>query len=161
MSMTSITLICRPTRDPELKSSPSGVIFTTLDVAVTKGFGDKEHPNYFRAYCKNDMAQRVINAGVKKGSLIYITGDLDIRPFTRKDGSTGTANEITVFDWGYVNTGKPKSDDNAQTQNGTTAAAAQNIPPQTPPAQAPQYNPYANVPQPQFEEIGDDDELPF
>ena len=160
MSMTSITLICRPTRDPELKSSPSGVIFTTLDVAVTKGFGDKEHPNYFRAYCKNDMAQRVINAGVKKGSLIYITGDLDIRPFTRKDGSTGTANEITVFDWGYVNTGKPKSDDNSQTQNGTPAAA-QNIPTQTSPAQAPQYNPYANVPQPQFEEIGDDDELPF
>jgi len=160
MSMTSITLICRPTRDPELKSSPSGVIFTTLDVAVTKGFGDKEHPNYYRAYCKNDMAQRVINAGVKKGSLIYITGDLDIRPFTRKDGSTGTANEITVFDWGYVNTGKPKSDDNSQTQNGTPAAA-QNIPTQTPPAQAPQYNPYANVPQPQFEEIGDDDDLPF
>ena len=160
MSMTSITLICRPTKDPELKSSPSGVIFTTLDVAVTKGFGDKEHPNYFRAYCKNDMAQRVINAGVKKGSLIYITGDLDIRPFTRKDGSTGTANEITVFDWGYVNTGKPKSEDSTQTQNGTPAAA-QNIPTQTPPAQAPQYNPYANVPQPQFEEIGDDDELPF
>ena len=160
MSMSSITIICRPTRDPELRSSPSGVIFTTLDVAVTKGFGDKEHPNYFRAYCKNDMAQRVINAGVKKGSLIYITGDLDIRPFTRKDGSTGTANEITVFDWGYVNTGKPKSDDNSQTQNGTPAAA-QNIPTQTPPAQAPQYNPYANVPQPQFEEIGDDDDLPF
>ena len=160
MSMTSITLICRPTRDPELKSSPSGVIFTTLDVAVTKGFGDKEHPNYFRAYCKNDMAQRVINAGVKKGSLIYITGDLDIRPFTRKDGSTGIANEITVFDWGYVNTGKPKSDDNSQTQNGSPAAT-QNVPAQNPPAQAPQYNPYANVPQPQFEEIGDDDDLPF
>ena len=160
MSMSILTIICRPTRDPEFRTSPSGVIFTTLDVAVTKGFGDKEHPNYFRAYCKNDMAQRVINAGVKKGSLIYITGDLDIRPFTRKDGSTGTANEITVFDWGYVNTGKPKSDDNAQTQNGTPAAA-QNIPTQTPPAQALQYNPYANVPQPQFEEIGDDDELPF
>ena len=159
MSMTSITLICRPTRDPELKSSPSGVIFTTLDVAVTKGFGDKEHPNYFRAYCKNDMAQRVINAGVKKGSLIYITGDLDIRPFTRKDGSTGTANEITVFDWGYVNTGKPKSDDNVQAQNGTQAAA-QNIPAQTPPAQTPQYNPYGGV-QPDFQEIGDDDDLPF
>ena len=160
MSMTSITLICRPTKDPELRTSPSGVTYTTLDVAVTKGYGDKEHPNYFRAYCKNDMAQRVSNAGVKKGSLIYITGDLDIRPFTRKDGSTGTANEITVFDWGYVNTGKPKSDDNSQTQNGTPAAA-QNVPAQTPPAQAPQYNPYANVPQPQFEEIGDDDELPF
>ena len=159
MSMSSITIICRPTRDPELRSSPSGVIFTTLDVAVTKGFGDKEHPNYFRAYCKNDMAQRVINAGVKKGSLIYITGDLDIRPFTRKDGSTGTANEITVFDWGYVNTSKPKSDDNSQTQNGTPAAA-QNIPAQTPPAQAPQYNPYGGV-QPDFQEIGDDDDLPF
>ena len=77
MSMTSITLICRPTKDPELRTSPSGVTFTNLDVAVTKGYGDKEHPNFFRAFCKNEMAQRVINAGVKKGSLIYITGDLD------------------------------------------------------------------------------------
>ena len=77
MSMTSITLICRPTKDPELRTSPSGVTFTNLDFAVTKGYGDKEHPNFFRAFCKNEMAQRVINAGVKKGSLIYITGDLD------------------------------------------------------------------------------------
>ena len=158
MSMSSLTIICRPTRDPELRSSPSGVIFTTLDVAVTKGFGDKEHPNYFRAYCKNDMAQRVINAGVKKGSLIYITGDLDIRTFTRKDGSAGTANEITVFDWGYVNTGKPKSDDSTQ-QNDTSA---QSIPTQ------PTFAPigsikdlYAAGQQPQFEEIGEDNDLPF
>ena len=84
MSMTSITIICRPTKDPELRTSPSGVTYTTLDVAVTKGYGDKEHPNYFRAFCKNEMAQRVINAGVKKGSLIYITGDLDIRPYTKR-----------------------------------------------------------------------------
>ena len=55
---------------------------------------------------------------------------------------------------------KPKSDDIAQTKN-CTQAAAQNTPAQTPPAQAPQHNTYANVPQSQFEEIGDDDELLF
>jgi len=159
MSMTSISIICRPTRDPELKSTPSGVIFTTLDVAVTKGFGEKEHPNYFRAICKNDMAQRVINAGVKKGSLIYITGDLDLRPYPKKDGTQGISNDINVFDWGYVNTGKPKSDENSH--NGTAPAAAQNAAAQTPPAQAGAYNPYGGTQQPQFEEIGDDDELPF
>ena len=160
MSLTSITLICRSTKDPELRTSPSGVTYTTLDVAVTKGYGDKEHPNYFRAYCKNDMAQRVINAGVKKGSLIYITGDLDIRPYTRKDGSTGTANEITVFDWGYVNSGKPKTDDNTQTtQNDATA---QSISAQS--AFAPVgsiKDLYAAGQQPQFEEIGEDEDLPF
>ena len=109
MSMTGITIICRPTKDPELRTTPGGVTFTSLDVAVTKGFGEKEHPNYFRAFCKNDMAQRVINAGVKKGSLIYITGDLDIRTYTRKDGTTGTSNDINVYDWGYVSTGRPKA----------------------------------------------------
>ena len=66
---------------------------------------------------------------------------------------------LLICDWGYVNSGKPKSEDGTQTQNGTPAA--QNTLAQTPPAQAPQYNPYANVPQPQFEEIGDDDDLPF
>lgn len=158
MSMTTITIICRPTRDPELKTTTSGVIFTSLDVAVNKGYGEKEHPNYFRAFCKNETAQRIINAGVKKGSLIYITGDLDIRTYTKKDGTTGTSNDINVFDWGYVQTGKPKSDDNAQTQNGVSAAA-QNIP-QMSPTQTGSYNPYSGA-QPQFEEISADDDLPF
>ncbi len=161
MSMTSITLICRPTKDPELRTSPSGVTFTNLDVAVTKGYGDKEHPNYFRAFCKNEMAQRVINAGVKKGSLIYITGDLDIRPYTKKDGTIGLSNEITVFDWGYVNSGKPKTDDGTQAQNGTQAAA-QNTQAQAPLSPVGSYKDiYAVGVQPQFEEIGEDDDLPF
>ena len=159
MSMTSITLICRPTKDPELRTSPSGVIFTNLDVAVTKGYGDKEHPNYFRAFCKNEMAQRVINAGVKKGSLIYITGDLDIRPYTKKDGTTGVSNEITVFDWGYVNSGKPKTDDNTQAQNDATAQSILAQPAFAPVGSIKDL--YASGQQPQFEEIGEDDDLPF
>lgn len=106
------------------------------------------------------MAQRIINVGVRKGSLIYITRDLDIRPYTKKDGTTGTSNDINVFDWGYVQTSKSKSDDTTQTQNGTASAATQNISPQILSAQTGTYNPYKGA-QPQFEEISNDDDLPF
>ncbi len=148
--LSTITLIGRPTKDPELMTSKVGVPYVCLDIAVNKGFGDKEHANYYKAYLKDEAANRVIKAGVKKGSAIFVTDDLDIRTFTKKDGSTGTSCDINVMDWGYVSTGKAKTDTSAQ--NSGTA-------PQNAPEQA--YNPYQGNAQPQFEEIGDDDELPF
>ena len=149
--LSTITLIGRPTKDPELMTSKAGVPYVCLDIAVNKGFGDKEHPNYYKAYLKDEAANRVIKAGVKKGSALFITGDLDIRTYTKKDGTIGTSCDVNVMDWGYVSTGKAKTDTPAQ-QNGGSAG-------QTEPQ--PTYNPYPGNVQPQFEEIGDDDDLPF
>lgn len=70
-----------------LDISPSGVIFTNIDVVATKGYGEKEHPNAPLVFNKNKTEQCVINADVKKSSLIYITGDLDNRPYPKKDAS--------------------------------------------------------------------------
>ena len=67
--------------------SPSGVIFTNIDVVATKGYGEKEHPNAPLVFNKNKTEQCVINASVKISSLIYITGDLDNRPYPKKDAS--------------------------------------------------------------------------
>ena len=147
--LSTITLIGRPTKDPELMTSKAGVPYVCLDIAVNKGFGDKEHPNYYKAYLKDEAANRVIKAGVKKGSALFITGDLDIRTYTKKDGTIGTSCDVNVMDWGYVSTGKAKTDTPSQNDQ-----SAQNADP------TPAYNPYQGE-QPQFEELGDDDELPF
>ena len=145
--LSNITIICRVTRDPELKQSSSGVVFTCLDVVVNKGYGEKEHPNYYKAYFKEAAAQRVINAGVKKGSTLCITGDLDIRTYTKRDGTAGTSNDINASEWAYLST-KPKTDDTANPQNGNTAQSQ------------PQTSPQQNF-QPAMVEVADDDDLPF
>lgn len=52
-----------------------------------------------------------MHAGVKKGSALFVTGDLDLVEYTRKnDGTKGMIPKITVYDWNYLPSGKSKGD---------------------------------------------------
>lgn len=77
--LSQITIICRPTKDPELQTDKNGTLYTRVDAAVNKGYGEKEHTNYYTGWIKGDEAQKFLRAGVKKGSLIYLAGDLDAK----------------------------------------------------------------------------------
>ncbi len=45
--LSQITIICRPTKDPELQTDKYGTLYTRVDAAVNKGYGEKEHTNYY------------------------------------------------------------------------------------------------------------------
>lgn len=143
--LSTITLIGRITKDPELMTGRNGSTFTCLDLAVNKGFGERTHANYYKGYLNGEAADRVIRAGVRKGSLLYVTGDLEIRPYVKKDGSNGTSCEISVHEWDYVQTG------HAKTETGPDSA------PETPESRAGAEE----EPLPPCTEIGEDGELPF
>ena len=92
-----------------------------FNVAVNKGYGEQEHANFYQCVLFGKATERISKAGVKKGSLLFITGDLDLVEFTRKsDNSKGTIAKITVHDWNYVPTGK-RTDNNANTGSGAPA----------------------------------------
>ncbi len=150
--LSEIILIGRPTTDPEVQMSRSGKNFVRLDMAVNKSFGDKAHVNYYRAWFQGEHIEQITKAGVKKGSLIYITGDLDVKSFTRKDGSQGQSLDINVSGWGFAST---------KSQTATEGKPAANGAQPTAPANG-EYNPYTPAQNaPQFEELGADDDLPF
>lgn len=149
--LSQITIICRPTKDPELQTDKNGTLYTRVDAAVNKGYGEKEHVNYYTGWIKGDEAQKFLRAGVKKGSLIYLAGDLDVKAWLSRDGKPGISLNIDVKDWGYAAPAKAKDE---------TTQSAQ------PPVQTyaqPAYTSMGTPPavQAQFEELGDDDELPF
>ena len=88
-------------------------------MAVNKGFGEQEHPNFYQCVLFGKAAERLGKAGVKKGSLLFITGDLDLVEFTRKsDGSKGMIPKITVYEWSYIPTGKRTEGSNANADGG-------------------------------------------
>ena len=154
--LSQITIICRPTKDPELQTDKNGTLYTRVDAAVNKGYGEKEHVNYYTGWIKGDEAQRFLRAGVKKGSLIYLAGDLDAKAWLSRDGKPGISLNIDVKDWGYASPGKAKDE---------TAQSAGQQPAQQPVQTyaQPAYTSMGTPPemQAQFEELGDDDELPF
>ena len=121
---TPITLTGRVTADLEIQSSSNGTAYIQFNVAVNKGYGEQEHANFYQCILFGKAAERLSKAGVKKGSLLFITGDLDLVEYTRKtDGSKGMIPKITVYEWNYVPTGKRTEGSNANADAGTPASA--------------------------------------
>lgn len=87
---TPVTIITtgRVTADLELKTSQNGknTKYVQFGLAVNKGYGEKEHPNFYNCLLYGEDAQRIIDAKVKKGSLIQIIGDQELVEYNRKDG---------------------------------------------------------------------------
>ena len=105
----------RVTADLELKTSQNGknTKYIQFGLAVNKGYGENERPNFYNCVYYGDAAQRMIDAKVKKGSLIQIIGDQELVSFTRKDGTPGWMAKITLLSWNYAPTNRPKDDSGA------------------------------------------------
>lgn len=109
-----LTTIGRVTADPELRTGQSGNTYASFSIAVNKGYGEQQHPNFFQCILYSDAAQRFVNAGVKKGSLLWIQGDLDLVIYTStKDQKEKTLAKLTVLHWEYV----PGARRNESTEN--------------------------------------------
>ena len=104
--MISINTVGRVTADIEAKDGKNGARYAKFSIAVPKGYGDKKHTIFFDVIAFDHVAKRLEAAGVKKASYIFVTGDLDVVEFTRKDGTKGQKNEIELHSWSYVNGGK-------------------------------------------------------
>ena len=122
---TQISLMGRVTADLEIQTSANGTDYIQFNVAVNKGFGEQEHPNFYQCVLFGKATERISKAGVRKGSLLFITGDLDLVEFTRKsDGSKGMIPKITVYDWNYVPSGKRTEGSNTNTDSGAPTPAS-------------------------------------
>ena len=95
---TAISLTGRVTADLEPQNSQNGTPYVQFYVAVNKGYGEHQHPNFYQCVLFGKAVERAVNAGVQKGSLLFIAGDLDLVEYTRKsDGHKGTIPKITVY----------------------------------------------------------------
>lgn len=108
----TISTIGRVTADLELKTSQNGknTKYIQFGFAVNKGYGDDTHANFYSCVLYGEAAQRMMDAKVKKGSLIQIVGDLELVEFARRDGSPGWTAKITLYNWNYAPTNRPKNE---------------------------------------------------
>lgn len=120
-----VTLITtgRVTADLELKTSQNGknTKYVQFGFAVNKGYGENSHANFYSCVAYGETAQRMIDAKVKKGSLIRIIADQDLVEYTRKDSTTGWMAKLTLYDWSYAPTNRPKENCNDES-NATNPA---------------------------------------
>lgn len=97
--LNHIVLMGRLTRDPELRATNGGVSVTSFSIAVERDFGRGENGEKQTDFI-NIVAWRQTGEFVtkyfKKGSMIVVTGRLQIRDYTDKDGNKRTTAEVVA-----------------------------------------------------------------
>lgn len=92
--MNQIVLMGRLTRDVELRHTQSGTPVASFTLAVDRR--DKEKNTDFISCVAWSKTAEIINDYVGKGQLIGVTGRLQIRSYTDKEGNKRTAAEVIV-----------------------------------------------------------------
>ena len=157
----------RLTADPELKTTPSGISVTSFTVAVNRNYrsksGEEPQPDFLNVTAWRQTAE-FITRYFRKASSICVVGSIQTRSWTDQNGQKRFATEIVADEAFFVDA---KSESPLAVQQAAAGYQAA--------AQAPSYVPdgysgmgnsagagsYQNTTAPKFEDLSDDEELPF
>ena len=155
--LNHITIMGRLTRDPELRRTGSGVAVASFSVAVDRDFGRNENgekeTDFIDCVAWRNTAE-FVSKYATKGRMAVVSGRLQIRPWTDKDGNKRRSAEV-VADNVYFGDSKRDGEGGASYGGNTYGSA---------PA-APSFGGYsapAAAPASDFAMLEDDDaQLPF
>ena len=159
--LNHIVIMGRLTRDPELRRTGSGVAVASFSVAVDRDFGGRdggEKETDFIDCVAWRQTGEFVSKYFAKGRMIVVSGRLQIRSWTDKDGNKRRTAEV-VADNVYFGDSKRDNDNGGSSYGGNTYGGNSYSAP------APIYGGYsapAASPASDFAMLDDDDaQLPF
>jgi single-strand DNA-binding protein len=101
-SVNKVILVGNLGADPEIKRMPSGEAIVNLSVATSESWKDKqtgerkEKTEWHRVVIFNDGLAKIAEQYLKKGSKIYIEGQLQTRKWQDKTGADRYSTEVVL-----------------------------------------------------------------
>ncbi len=100
-SVNKVILIGNCGRDPEMRTFPSGGQVCNVSIATTEKWRDKtsgemRDQTEWHNLVFNDRLAEIAGQYLKKGSQVYIEGQIRSRKYQDKDGAERTAYEVRV-----------------------------------------------------------------
>lgn len=105
MSVNKAILIGHVGKDPEVRKNPSGKQVASFSVATTKRWTDrdtrekKEHTEWHRVVVFSEGLVKVIQDYVRKGSKLYVEGEMRTRKWTDRDGVERFTTEVVLAEF--------------------------------------------------------------
>ncbi len=154
--LNHIVIMGRLTRDPELRRTGSGIAVASFTLAVDRDFGNREsgerETDFIDCVAWRQTGE-FVSKYFTKGSMAVVSGRLQIRSWTDKEGNKRRSAEV-VADNIYFGESKRSESNSSYSGNNSYAAPA-----------APSYGGYsapAAAPASDFAMLEDDDaQLPF
>jgi single-strand DNA-binding protein len=101
-SVNKVILVGNLGRDPEIKQLPSGSSIANLSVATSESWRDKasgerkEKTEWHRGVVFSEGLVRIVEQYLKKGSKVYLEGQLETRKWQDKDGNDKYSTEVVL-----------------------------------------------------------------
>lgn len=101
-SVNKVILVGNLGRDPEVRFNPEGGKIVTLSVATSESWKDKvsgerrDRTEWHRVVVFNDKLAEVSEKYLKKGSKIYLEGQLQTRKWTDQQGQERYTTEVVL-----------------------------------------------------------------
>jgi single-strand DNA-binding protein len=105
-SVNKVILIGNLGRDPEIKQMQSGGSIANLSIATSETWRDKasgerkEKTEWHRVVVFSEGLVRIVEQYLKKGSKVYIEGQLETRKWQDKDGQDKYSTEVVLRNFG-------------------------------------------------------------
>ncbi|MDO9141541.1 MAG: single-stranded DNA-binding protein [Methylobacter sp.] len=119
--------------DAEVRYLPSGTAVLNVNVANNVGYGDKRQTQWIRVALFGKPAEGTLKEYVKKGTHVFVSGELTAREYKANDGSMRTSLDLNANVLDLVGGKRVDADPYAQ----ATSYPASSARPQAPAAQAP------------------------
>jgi single-strand DNA-binding protein len=101
-SVNKVILVGNLGRDPEVRNMPSGGMIVQMSVATSENWRDKasgerkERTEWHRVVIFNDKLGEIAQKYLRKGSKVYLEGQLTTRKWTDKDNQERYTTEVVV-----------------------------------------------------------------
>lgn len=101
--MSQLFAMGRVTTDLELKTSTNGNKYTQFSLMERINFGENARNQFIQVWAWGNLAQQLIQLGVKTSSLVWVSGSLELEDYVKKDGKTRDKRlKLKLKDWGFV-----------------------------------------------------------
>ena len=115
--MSQLYCTGRVISDLELNTIQKNVPYLCFPIAERVGYGSSAHTQYLSVWAWGAMARQLISEGVGKGSVLWVSGSLELEEYTKKDGVTHDKRlKLKLKDWGLVPAGKRQEHGPGQTK---------------------------------------------
>ena len=150
--MNKVYLIGNLTRDPEMRSTNTGIPVCNFSIAVNRRFRNaqtgQQETDFFNIVAWRQLAE-LCSRYLAKGRKVAVSGSIQTRTYEAQDGSKRTAFDIVADEVEFLSAGQGSA-------SSADYASPMSSPAPAPRQQAPAFSPADAG----FTQV-DDDELPF
>lgn len=130
--MNKVILTGNLTRDPEIKTTPSGKSVTNASIATSKSFttatGEKRDEVQFHNLVIWGKQAEVFAKFLKKGKKVLVIGELVYREWTKEDGSKVKVSEVNVNEFEFISPREAETTTDRGTQYNDDSEDEINVP---------------------------------